>query len=136
MDPQIYCKTPSTLRVIPHMTCCAPERLDGDVRFRVFAPDCSADGDLDWRSTTLDDRLNNNRNIMILAHGWTSSFDTSEWMHQSRDILVQRGWVVIAPDYPNAVQLHYFQAVANARVIGMMIGHMICNWQVIAPQSV
>ena len=123
-----YCdqSTPTTMRQKPGITCCTPMTPEHMmVRFRLFKPGQGEVGDLDWRSVSDSDRLDPERRVVFITHGYLENPEISTFMYPMTDGFLTNGDQVVIIDWRHSNSIQYFQSVANLRVIGAMVGHMI-----------
>ena len=84
---------------------------------------------LDWNSTDHYEStiFNPILNTTIITHGWRGSSQES-WLHKLKNSLLNvEDLNVIIVGWPGGAKTEYTQAVANTRVIGIMIGILIEN---------
>lgn len=65
----------------------------------------------------------------ILIHGYRDSYDDMAWMGNIKDFILEQGFAkynVIGVDWRRGANVNnYLQAVANTRVVGAMVAHLI-----------
>lgn len=111
--------------------CCSPMSPDAcDVHFKLYMPDTGFVREIDWRSKTIPEELDNDQHVTFYAHGFLEQPPASISFSQVVPAMNAHGWQVILVDWSHAQQLLYAQAIANLRTVGKMIGHMILQWKV------
>ena len=109
--------------------CCNPQTPKMlDVKFRLKVPGSEDEKILNWRDPLHRQFLGNNSRVVFIAHGWLEKMSTSEWMTALRDEYLKRGASVIVVDWRRGNGVQYWQAMANVRIVGAMIGKSILNW--------
>ncbi|KAI1278467.1 Inactive pancreatic lipase-related protein 1 [Halotydeus destructor] len=128
-----YCSCKCS-RCMPRITCCAPqEPSDFRPRFRLFEA-YKEERDIIWTNASESAALlakspdGSTEGIVYVVHGWIEKASTSPWILPITLGWVHRGRKVILVDWRHGNQIDYFQAIANVRVVGAMIGHSILNW--------
>ncbi|KAI1287033.1 Inactive pancreatic lipase-related protein 1 [Halotydeus destructor] len=115
-------------RCIPGILCCAPQAPEAfRPHFRLIEAG-QPERDLIW--TDVRERETLTGPIVFVVHGWIEKVSTSPWIMPIALGWVGRGRKVIIVDWRHGNQIDYFQAMANVRVVGAMIGYAILNWQI------
>nr|XP_046918405.1 pancreatic lipase-related protein 2-like isoform X1 [Dermatophagoides farinae] len=103
---------------------------DMNATFYLYTPKNVNNSDiLDWNSTDHYEStiFNPILNTTIITHGWRGSSQES-WLHKLKNSLLNvEDLNVIIVGWPGGAKTEYTQAVANTRVIGIMIGILIEN---------
>ena len=134
-----YC-LPACGRSLAGVKCCTPESpVQLGVRFLLFHRDAHvAHVNMSWsevNSQQIIDQAAGIRKLALLTHGFLESVISSTWMFDARDGYFARhdgpdAVLIIAWDHGGGNAADYFQAIANVRTIGMMIGHVLVSWGV------
>ena len=128
VDQEKYCD-PKCGRLIPGLMCCAPmtpDILDIKLRLKVKGEDERL---LNFRDP--NDRLfltGSSGRVVFIIHGWVEKMSIVHWITDMRDGFVDLNDSVIVVDWRRGNSVQYWQAVANTRVVGAMIGAAILNW--------
>lgn len=87
---------------------------------------------LDFRNRGEKSLLPKSGRIVFIIHGWVEKMNTSPWMVPMKDAFLSTGQAdaVVFVDWRYGNQIHYWQAAANVRVVGAIIGRAILNWDV------
>lgn len=111
--------------------CCLPMPPDDiNVHFKLYMPGKGFVREIDWRSPTIPQELNNQKHVTYYAHGFLEQPPASISFSQVIPAMNQHGWQVILVDWSHGQQGLYAQSIANLRTVGKMIGHMILTWKV------
>ncbi|KAI1287037.1 Pancreatic lipase-related protein 2 [Halotydeus destructor] len=120
-----YCNC-SCGRCIPGLSCCVPQTPEAfGLRLRLFVSG-KPERDLDWNNATEKEVLTGQ--VVFHAHGLIETPSSSLYILPIVQAWVARGRQVILVDWRHGNQLDYFQAIANVRVVGAVIGFAILNW--------
>lgn len=115
-------------RMIPGMLCCNPQTPGMlDVKFRLSVKG-QPERILNWRDPEHAQYLTRGKKIVFIAHGWIEKLATVDWMVALRDAYLERGTDVIIIDWRRGNGIHYWQSMANVRIVGAMIGKAVMNW--------
>lgn len=127
MDKSLYCNN-SCHRLIPGIMCCNPQTPEMlDVKFRLWIKG-KPERILNWRDPNDRQYLTPNSRVVYIIHGYFEKLSTTAWMVRVRDAYLDLGNDVIVIDHRRASAIHYWQALANGRVVGAMIGKSVMNW--------
>lgn len=125
-----YCDSKCHRNII----CCAPQAPETfDPQLLLFNSKNKAGTALKWTdSKDLGKQGGSKGKVIFVIHGFMSTYKTVDWMNQIKD-----GWLkrdaecnVILVDWGKGNQLNYFQAIANVRTVGALMGHAITIWGV------
>jgi hypothetical protein len=127
MNMTKYCNI-KCQRFIPGVLCCNPQKPDMiDVKFRHYAPG-KQERILNWRDPNDRQHLTPSSRVVYIIHGLFEKVSTSAWMIGVKDAYIEQGNDVIIIDHRRANAIHYWQAIANGRLVGAMIGKSVMNW--------
>lgn len=104
-----------------------------DVKLRLYLPESEGRSiSLNFRNRADMSLLPKEGKIVFIVHGWVEKMNTSPWMVPMKDSFLQTGQAaaVVFVDWRYGNQIHYWQAAANVRVVGSIIGRAILNWDV------
>lgn len=164
LDPDIYCQ-PASTRFIPGSTCCLPRRprqlalrlllfpsgrgkyfnynhydyhLNGEAR-AVNTNYGPVDGppvtELYWRSKSRPPLVPSKGKVVFLIHGGGDNVNTSQWLRPAARAWNEKGATVLVLDWKDTARAYTFQAVADIRVIGAIIGHTLIKWGLLERSS-
>jgi hypothetical protein len=66
--------------------------------------------------------------IVFIIHGWVEKMSALKWITDMRDGFVDLDENAIVVDWRRGNSVHYWQAIANTRVVAAIIGRAIINW--------
>lgn len=137
LEPDVYCDS-KTMRGVPRLTCCSPEKPTSDFpRLYLYPVNSSAikskPSRLDWTRKSDGQKLSKSNEIVILVPGWTEKpiEKGSLWIYPVLEAWTQvRKRPVIVVDFDKQGTYQYFQNAADARTIGQAIGYALINWNI------
>ena len=65
-----------------------------------------------------------------MTHGWIENMASTNWITAVRDAYNDKGLPVILIDWRRGNGIQYWQASANLRIVGAMVGKAIMNWNI------
>lgn len=85
---------------------------------------------LNFRDPTDRQYLTSPGRVVFIIHGWLEKMSALKWITDMRDGFVDLNENVIVVDWRRGNAVHYWQAVANTRVVAAIIGRAILNWEI------
>lgn len=119
---------PGAGRAIPGVLCCNPSRAEHmDVRFRLKLQDQS-ERLLNFRDPKDAKYLTASGRVVFIVHGFMERMSSAKWLTEMRTGFADRGENPILVDWRKGNAGHYWQAMANTRVVAAVIGRAVLNW--------
>ena len=136
LEPELYCD-PKTLRGIPEITCCSPQKPNSSFPSMYLYPVNSSAFttkpiQLDWRKKKHRKKIPSSGDIIILIPGFGEQpmVRGSMWIIPSIEVWTQfRQTPVIVVDFSKSLT-QVFQSLANSRTIGQAVGYSLVNWNI------
>ena len=127
LNPGKYCSILCG-RHIPGVTCKRPQTPDSmSVKFTLYQ-NGNQGRQLNWRNPG-DRQFLTNKRVVFVIHGFMRSIDYP-FMKDFKDGFLSYDYNVIIVDWTKGTAVTYPQAIANARVVGAMIGRAVINWEI------
>lgn len=118
-----------TVRNVPGVTCCAPQNPDIIDTKLLFFRRGNKTRVLNWRNPEeANDLQTESGRIVFIVHGWTEKISFSQWITDMVNGFTAMGDGAIVVDWRGGNSIHYWQASANIRTVGAVIGHAIGSW--------
>lgn len=110
--------------------CCNPTRPQHlAVRFRLKVKG-QDELILNFRDPSHSKYLPAGGRVVFIVHGFMERMSSSKWLTEMRNAFADQGDSAIIVDWRRANAGHYWQAMANTRVIAAMIGRAVLNWRI------
>ena len=116
--------------MIPGLTCCHPSKPDVvDAKLILYRPG-KEDVILNWRDPEQASLLKSESGrVVFIAHGWIERVSLSTWITDMVNGFHANGdTAVIVVDWRGGNHFQYWQAAANLRTVGAVVGHAIGVW--------
>lgn len=126
-NKSFYC-TSRTQRVPANVRCCTP-RDSSQVRL-LISKTGMAEKEVKFYDQEGMNLLKTSPVIVYVVHGFEEKISTSAWVNRVRDAYVKIGAGVVVVDWGTLNQDPYFQAIANVRTVGAVVGSSILKWDV------
>ena len=127
LNPGKYCSIRCG-RHIPGVTCKRPQTPDSmSVKFTLYQ-NANQGRQLNWRNPG-DRQFLTNKRVVFVIHGFMRNIDYP-FMKDFKDGFLSYDYNVIIVDWTKGTAVTYPQAIANARVVGAMIGRAVINWEI------
>lgn len=104
-----------------------PELLDVKLRLKIKG---EPERLLNFRSPEDRKYLTAPGRVVFIVHGWIEKMSNMRWITDMREGFEDLDENAIIVDWRRGNAVHYWQAVANTRVVAAIIGRAILNWEV------